>query len=123
MVISDKTEEGGTETVICSWLAGARQWVKVKFGASVLIMVIPHTFGARLNFNSHLHILASAGGLDGSGAGWTDRLYFNRKKLMRHQLQRKRITPLRPIQRHDGNRPIDFKQDVLVSGSNGGGFR
>jgi hypothetical protein len=59
-----------------------QQWIRIKFGASVLIMVIPHTFGARLNFNSHLHILASAGGLNGSGRGWTDRLYFDRKKLM-----------------------------------------
>ena len=59
-----------------------QQWVKVKFGAGVLIMVIPHTFGARLNFNSHLHILVSAGGLNDSGGGWTARLYFDRKKLM-----------------------------------------
>lgn len=59
-----------------------QQWVKVKFGASVLIMVIPHTFGARLNFNSHLHILVSAGGLNASDRAWTPRLYFDRKKLM-----------------------------------------
>ncbi len=45
-------------------------------------MVIPHTFGARLNFNSHLHILVSAGGLRDSSGGWTARLYFDRKKLM-----------------------------------------
>jgi hypothetical protein len=45
-------------------------------------MVIPHTFGARLNFNCHLHILVSAGGLAGSGGPWTPRLYFDRKKLM-----------------------------------------
>lgn len=59
-----------------------QQWIRIKFGTSVLIMVIPHTFGARLNFNSHLHILASGGGMNGSGGGWTDRLYFARKKLM-----------------------------------------
>ena len=45
-------------------------------------MVIPHTFGAQLNFNSHLHILVSAGGLNGSVGGWTTRLDFDRKKLM-----------------------------------------
>src|SRR5580658_2249729 len=45
-------------------------------------MVIPHTFGARLNFNSHLHILVSAGGLNDSDGGWTACLYFDRKKLM-----------------------------------------
>ena len=59
-----------------------QQWVKVKFGASVLLMVIPHTFGARLNFNSHLHILVSVGGLNGSVGGGLPRLYFDRKKLM-----------------------------------------
>ena len=59
-----------------------QQWVEVKFGARVLIMVIPHTFGARLNFNSHLHILVSAGGLNCAAGSWTVRLYFDRKKLM-----------------------------------------
>jgi hypothetical protein len=37
------------------------QWVKLKYGVRVQLMVIPHTFGGRLNFNSHLHILVSAG--------------------------------------------------------------
>jgi hypothetical protein len=59
-----------------------QQWMRIKFDTSVLIMVIPHTFGARLNFNSHLHILASAGGIDRSGGCWTDRVYLDRKKLM-----------------------------------------
>ena len=44
--------------------------------------VIPHTFGAWLNFNSHLHILVSGGGLKQSEGVWIDRLYFDRKKLM-----------------------------------------
>jgi hypothetical protein len=57
-----------------------QQWAQVKFGARVLILVIPHTFGARLNFNSHLHTLVSAGGLQ--GGRWTPRLYFDRKRLM-----------------------------------------
>jgi hypothetical protein len=57
-----------------------QQWVRVKFGATVLVMVIPHTFGARLNFNSHLHILVSAEGL--KAGNWTKRLHFDREKLM-----------------------------------------
>jgi hypothetical protein len=40
-----------------------QQWIKVRFGVRVLIMVVPHTFGRRLNFNVHLHILVSAVGL------------------------------------------------------------
>ena len=59
-----------------------KQWVKIKFGAEVLMTVIPHTFGAWLNFNSHLHILVSGGGLKQSEGVWIDRLYFDRKKLM-----------------------------------------
>lgn len=59
-----------------------QQWVKIKYGARVLIMVIPHTFGARLNFNSHLHVLVSTGGLRDSDGRWIDRLQFDRQKLM-----------------------------------------
>ena len=40
-----------------------QQWAKVQYGVRVLIMVFPHTFGRRLNFNPHLHLLASSVGL------------------------------------------------------------
>jgi hypothetical protein len=40
-----------------------QKWVKLKSGVRVSIMVVPHTFGGKLNFNSHLHILVSGGGL------------------------------------------------------------
>jgi len=65
-----------------------QQWAKLKYGVRVLIMVIPqipHTFGGRLNFNSHLHILVSASGLKESEGRWVDGLAFAEKKsiLMR----------------------------------------
>lgn len=44
---------------------GARvidRWARAHYGAVPLIQVIPHTFGRRLNFHPHLHILVSAGG-------------------------------------------------------------
>lgn len=44
--------------------------------------MIPHTFGARLNFNSHLHVLVSTGGLKDSDGGWVERLCLDSKKLM-----------------------------------------
>jgi Putative transposase len=47
-----------------------QHWAKLKFGARVLIMVVPHTFGARLNFNTHLHILVSSGGLRTAETRW-----------------------------------------------------
>ena len=55
-----------------------RQWAKLKYGVCVPIMVIPHTFGGRLNFNSHLHILVSAGGLQESEGRWVNCLVFDK---------------------------------------------
>ena len=40
-----------------------QQWARQKYGVRLMIVVIPHTFGRHLNFNSHLHILVSEGGL------------------------------------------------------------
>ena len=59
-----------------------QHWAKLKYGVRLLIMVIPHTFGARLNFNSHLHILVSAGGLQESEGCWVTSLVFDEEKLM-----------------------------------------
>ena len=36
-----------------------------------MLVIIPHTFGRHLNFNSHLHILVSEGGL--REPAWTGR--------------------------------------------------
>jgi Putative transposase/Transposase zinc-binding domain len=60
-----------------------QQWVKARYGVRVLIMVVQHTFGRRLNFNPHLHILVSAGGFHEDNGVWDDKLCFDRKKLMR----------------------------------------
>src|SRR3984893_5315079 len=57
-----------------------QQWAKLKYGVRVPIMVIPHSFGARLNFNSHLHILVSAGGLQESEGRWVNSLIFDEHK-------------------------------------------
>jgi hypothetical protein len=46
-------------------------------------MVVPHTFGRRLNFNSHLHILVSVGGLQESEGRWIPSLSFDKGELMR----------------------------------------
>lgn len=59
-----------------------KQWAELKYGVRLLISVIPHTFGGRLNFNSHLHILVSAGGLKDSEGVWINHLHFDKKKLM-----------------------------------------
>lgn len=59
-----------------------QQWVKSRYGVRVLIMVVPHTFGRHLNFNSHLHILVSAEGLQESEGRWITRLRFDKDALM-----------------------------------------
>ena len=60
-----------------------QRWAKHKYGVRVTVMVILHTFGGRLNFNSHLHILVSAGGLRESEGRWVTPLAYDKDKLMR----------------------------------------
>ena len=59
-----------------------QQWAWQKYGIQLMIVVIPHTFGRHLNFNCHLHILVSEGGLKDDGTGWRKRAPLNRKALM-----------------------------------------
>ncbi len=56
-------------------------WVFQTYGVRLMILVIPHTFGRRLNFNCHLHVLVSEGGLNADGTAWR-RAPLNRKALM-----------------------------------------
>ncbi len=60
-----------------------QQWARTKYGASLLIMVVPHTFGGDLKFNTHLHILVSAGGLIESEGRWIPRMALPKDALMR----------------------------------------
>ena len=48
----------------------------------MLVMVVQHTFGRHLNFNPHLHILVSAGGLCESDGSWVPKLNFWKRALM-----------------------------------------
>ncbi len=50
-----------------------QQWALRKYGVRLMIMVIPHTFGRHLNFNCHLHILVSEGGLKDDAGNWQKR--------------------------------------------------
>jgi hypothetical protein len=60
-----------------------QQWIRIKHGVRVLVIVVPHTFGGDLKFNCHLHILMSAGGLDESSGRWIPRLRLEKDALMR----------------------------------------
>jgi hypothetical protein len=59
-----------------------RRWVQAHYGVLPLILVIPHTFGRRLNFHPHLHILVSAGGLNRRENRWVNFRYFDKYALM-----------------------------------------
>jgi len=60
-----------------------KQWVSIKYGICPIIQVVPHSFGGDLKFNSHLHILVSAGGLQERSGRWLPRIQFNKQALMR----------------------------------------
>ena len=63
------------------------QWMKDKYGIRPLILVVQHTFGRHLNFNAHLHMLVSVGGLSEAESRWIDGLTLNWvgfMKLWRH---------------------------------------
>jgi hypothetical protein len=60
-----------------------QQWIEMKYGARALIMAVLHTFGGDLKFNSHVHLLVSAGGLHESDGRWIANLPLNKVALMR----------------------------------------
>lgn len=60
-----------------------QQWIRMKYRATALIMVVPHTFGGDLKFHCHLHVLISTGGLDDSTGGWTPKLHLNKNAVMK----------------------------------------
>lgn len=58
-------------------------WVKEQYGVQPLIVVVQHTFGRHLNFNAHLHMLVSAGGLSQPESRWVRGLNLNPVGLMK----------------------------------------
>jgi hypothetical protein len=55
-----------------------KRWAESRCAADVFLIVVPQTFGGFLNFNPHLHMLVSAGGLQKSEGRWLPRLHFNK---------------------------------------------
>jgi hypothetical protein len=58
------------------------RWAAEEYGASVMIMVVRHTFGRHINFNPHLHILVSACGLREADGCWVSSVKFDKDCLM-----------------------------------------
>ena len=58
------------------------RWIQAHYGVMPIVLVIPHTFGRRLNFHPHLHILASAGGLNQRKNRWAHFREIDKYALM-----------------------------------------
>jgi Putative transposase/Transposase zinc-binding domain len=58
-------------------------WMTAKHGLRVGIIAILHTFNGRLEFNSHVHTMVSAGGLRESSGCWVPSVYCDRNRLMK----------------------------------------
>ena len=59
-----------------------QQYLKLKHRVRGLVMVVPHTFGRKLNFHPHLHTLVSAGGLREGDSRWINIDEFDKNSLM-----------------------------------------
>jgi len=56
-------------------------WASVRHGVRVAVIAIPHTFNGRLEFNSHVHTMVTAGGLQSSGR-WVSSISYDRTWLL-----------------------------------------
>jgi len=54
----------------------------IRSGVRVGVMAILHTFNGKLEFNSHVHTLVTAGGLYGLSDAWVPTIFYNRSVLM-----------------------------------------
>jgi Putative transposase/Transposase zinc-binding domain len=57
-----------------------RTRARLKAGAEVGVVTILHTFNGKLEFNSHVHTIVTAGGL--RGESWVENIYYGRNQLM-----------------------------------------
>jgi hypothetical protein len=54
----------------------------IRSGLRVGVMAILHTFNGKLEFNSHVHTLVTAGGLYGLSDSWVETAYYDRDGLL-----------------------------------------
>ena len=56
--------------------------VSIRSGLRVGVMAILHTFNGKLEFNSHVHTMVTAGGLYGLSDSWVRTVYYERDGLL-----------------------------------------
>jgi hypothetical protein len=59
-----------------------QQWAWTRYRVRLYMVVVQHTFGGRLNYNPHLHIMVSADGLNPAEARWVQSLSFDQEQIM-----------------------------------------
>jgi hypothetical protein len=62
--------------------AAINQWMKCKHGVRAVLIAVPQSFGGFLNFNPHLHMLVSAGGLKEDDGRWIAPVHLVKSELM-----------------------------------------
>jgi hypothetical protein len=62
--------------------AVVKQYAWNRYRVPLHIVVVQHTFGGRLNHHPHLHIMASAGGLNPSEGSWVPSIVFDSQQIM-----------------------------------------
>jgi hypothetical protein len=60
-----------------------QDWALERYSAEVPILVVPHTFNAKLKFNVHLHVLAGREGLDRTGNRLVQNIHYYAKEVTR----------------------------------------
>ncbi len=57
--------------------------VSARHGLSIGVIAILHTFNGKLEFNSHVHTMVTAGGLHDSSEVWVRRILYGKDALMK----------------------------------------
>src|ERR1019366_6474698 len=58
-------------------------WARARFSLKIGVIAIPHTFNGRLEFNAHVHVMVTAGGLETSGR-WLSSVYYDVDALTKY---------------------------------------
>ena len=56
-------------------------WIRAKHGLRIGVIAILHTFNGRLEFNSHVHTMVTAGGLQVSTGDWVKSVFWDKGQI------------------------------------------
>jgi len=82
---------------------------RAKHDVRVGVMAVVHTFNGKLEFNSHVHAMVTAGGLQVSSDSWIQSIYYDQDSLM--EAWRKSVTALLRVAVAGGRIQSDLTSD------------